>query len=275
MRRIVLAMALVAVARGANAADLPDLTDLPILRGGFRDGVNTGIPRWQGFYVGGQAGTGSSDMNFSGATSAMVAALLVNTTIEGDGQASQWPVLGKKSQQGNGVGGFVGYNAQWDDVVLGVEANYMHGNFGGSDSGTMSRFFTDSNNFTDYVNYTAAAQFKITDMGSIRARAGWAWGSFLPYVFGGVSLGQANVMKSATVSGTQVNNVAPFQTVPFSVSQSETQNNRFIYGYAAGVGVDVMLVGGLFARAEWEYLKFAGPIDTSINTVRGGVGYRF
>jgi len=36
-----------------------------------------------------------------------------------------------------------------------------------------------------------------------------------------------------------------------------------------------MLAGGLFMRGEWEYLKFVGPIDTSINTVRGGLGYRF
>lgn len=270
MRRTVLAMALVVAAHGAQAADYPE--DLPILRGSVRDGV---IPRWQGVYIGGQAGTGSSDMNFSNATSAMVASLLNGTTIEGDGHASKWPVLGKVSQKGNGFGGFVGYNSQWDDVVLGIEANYMHGSFGGNTSGTMSRFFTDSNNFTDYVDYTAAAQFKITDMGSVRARAGYAWGSFLPYMFGGVSLGQANVMKSATVSGTQVNNNPPNQTIPFSVSATESQNNRFIYGYAAGLGVDVMLAGGLFMRGEWEYLKFVGPIDTSINTVRGGLGYRF
>ncbi len=36
-----------------------------------------------------------------------------------------------------------------------------------------------------------------------------------------------------------------------------------------------MLYGGLFARAEWEYVRFTGPIDTNINTVRGGLGYKF
>ena len=63
MRRTVLAMAMVVAAHGAQAADYPE--DLPILRGSVRDGV---IPRWQGVYIGGQAGTGSSDMNFSNAT---------------------------------------------------------------------------------------------------------------------------------------------------------------------------------------------------------------
>lgn len=268
MRRIVLAMIMAGVVQGAQAADLPDL---PILRGSLREGAPT---RWAGFYVGGQAGTGASDMNFSDSTQDMVAKMLVNTGIENVGHVSEWPVLGKKSQRGDGYGGFAGYNAQWGDVVLGLEANYMHGNFGGGDSNTMSRFF-DVGTFTDFVDYTATSRFTIKDMGSVRVRAGYAWGSFLPYMFGGVSLGRADVLRSATVSGTQVNNAAPFQTVPFSVSQTEGQSNRFIYGYAAGAGLDVMLVGGLFARAEWEYLKFAGPIDTSINTVRGGLGYRF
>jgi opacity protein-like surface antigen len=48
-----------------------------------------------------------------------------------------------------------------------------------------------------------------------------------------------------------------------------------IYGYAAGLGVDVNLVGGLFLRAEWEYLRFTAAVDTSINTVRAGLGYKF
>jgi opacity protein-like surface antigen len=34
-------------------------------------------------------------------------------------------------------------------------------------------------------------------------------------------------------------------------------------------------VGGLFARAEWEYVRFTASVDTNINTVRAGLGYRF
>ena len=36
-----------------------------------------------------------------------------------------------------------------------------------------------------------------------------------------------------------------------------------------------MLIGGLFGRLEYEYLKFAAPIDTSVNTIRAGLGYKF
>jgi len=28
-------------------------------------------------------------------------------------------------------------------------------------------------------------------------------------------------------------------------------------------------------RAEWEYLRFTTTVDTNINTVRAGLGYKF
>jgi opacity protein-like surface antigen len=36
-----------------------------------------------------------------------------------------------------------------------------------------------------------------------------------------------------------------------------------------------MLAAGLFLRAEWEYVRFASSVDTSVNTVRAGLGYKF
>jgi len=272
MRGLVAAMMVAGTAQAAQAADLPDFG---ALRGPV--GINRGVVNWQGFYAGGQAGIGSSDMNFSGATSGLAGQLLWGTAMEAEGHVSQWPVLGKKSQQSHGYGGFVGYNSQWDDVVLGVEASYMHGAFGGSDSNSKPLIFSTSNGYTNDVMYQANAAFKITDMGSVRARAGYAFGSFLPYAFGGVALGRANITKSVSISGRQLNSseTPPLDNIPFSLSAASSQNGRFIYGYAAGLGVDMMLFGHVFARAEWEYLKFAGPVDTSINTVRGGIGYKF
>jgi len=47
------------------------------------------------------------------------------------------------------------------------------------------------------------------------------------------------------------------------------------FAVTAGLGVDVNLVGGLFMRAEWEYVRFTSQVDTNINTVRAGLGYKF
>jgi opacity protein-like surface antigen len=39
--------------------------------------------------------------------------------------------------------------------------------------------------------------------------------------------------------------------------------------------MDINLIGGLFMRGEWEYVRFTASVDTSINTVRLGLGYKF
>src|SRR6266705_977345 len=123
MRGVVVAAAvMLGTISGARAADLPDL---PILRGGFTDGLTTSRVNWEGGYVGGQAGYGSSDKNFNGSTSTMTAALLADTLIESAMGVSQWNLgLGKNSSRSTGYGAFLGYNQQWDDVVHGIETSY-------------------------------------------------------------------------------------------------------------------------------------------------------
>jgi len=58
------------------------------------------------------------------------------------------------------------------------------------------------------------------------------------------------------------------------VARSDLKSH-FVFGYSAGLGIDMMLVQNLFLRAEWEYLRFTSPVDVSINTVRAGLGYKF
>jgi outer membrane immunogenic protein len=274
MRRFLLVAVMFGAVSGAQAADMPDL---PILRGAFTDGLTTSRANWQGFYIGGQGGIGESDMNFKGATRTVAAHLLSGLEMEQQQQISAWPIMGKVSTRGTGFGGFAGYNSQWDDVVLGVELNYMHGKFGGSQTDSMSRFFTLPSGYTDGVTNQGTATMAISDMGTLRARAGYAVGSFLPYMFGGVALGQADIVRTAHIFGTQVNaNAAPqFRNVPFDVSATDGQYSHLIYGYSAGLGVDVQLIACLFLRAEWEYVRFTSTIDTNINTVRVGLGYKF
>ena len=60
---------------------------------------------------------------------------------------------------------------------------------------------------------------------------------------------------------------APLETL----TATDALHNHLIYGYTAGLGMDVNLMGGLFMRAEWEYLRFTSSIETTINTVRLGL----
>jgi outer membrane immunogenic protein len=274
MRLILLAAMMCGIAAGAQAADL---SDLPILRGAVTDGMTTSKVNWQGFYIGGQGAYGTSNMNFTGSTKNVAAHLLSGLEMEAEQQVSSWPIMGKVSAHGNGFGGFTGYNSQWTDVVVGVELNYMHGKFGGSQTDSMSRFFTLQSGYTDGVTYEGTGKINISDMGTLRARAGYSWGVFLPYAFAGVALGQADIVRTAHIFGTQVNPAAApgFQNVPFDVSATDAQYSKLIYGYSFGVGTDIMLISCLFLRAEWEYVRFSSAIDTSINTVRVGLGYKF
>jgi opacity protein-like surface antigen len=274
MRKLVLMAMMFGAVHSAQAADL---SDLPVLRGAFPEGLSRSSVIWQGAYIGAQAGIGQSDMNFSGATRTVAASLLDGLAMEAAGQVSQWPVLGKTSQRGEGWGGFAGYNSQWDDVVIGVELSYLHGKFGGAANGTIGRSFNDANGYTNGVTYEGAAKVSISDMGTLRARAGYVFDRFLPYMFGGVALAQADIVRSARISGIAVNPSmpVPFNVLPFDYSKTDAQYSHLLYGYTAGVGIDVNLIGGLFLRAEWEYVRFTSTVDTSINTVRGGLGYKF
>ncbi len=276
MRKLLMAAIMFGVVQSAQAADLPDL---PILRGSLPDGLSSRTVNWQGYYIGGQAGYGSADMDFSNSSSDQLSRLLANTAIESGMGVSQWPLAtGKSSQRQSAFGGFVGYNGQWEDVVLGVEASYMHGNFNGSSTATVGRISgaaLGDGNF-HAVDVTSIASQQITDMATLRGRAGYVVGSFLPYMFGGFALGNANIVRSVTVSDAWgPTQAAALAATPVVLSASTAQHNHLLVGYSAGLGVDISLMAGLFMRAEWEYTHFSGSVDTSINTVRAGLGYKF
>jgi len=274
MRRFLLAAVMFGAAAGAQAADL---SDLPILRGAFTDGLSTTKVNWQGYYIGGQAGYGSSDENFKGSNTNMLAALISDNVIQEMGVA-QWNLgLGKNSARAPGYGVFTGYNWQYEDVVVGLEASYLHGSFGGTSSAfkalRSSSVLSDS--FFHNVSVTSSASIAISDMATFRARAAYTYGCFLPYLFGGFALGNANITRSVRVTdGVSLAPLGPF-TALRPLSAEDAVHNHLIYGYTAGLGIDVNLIGGLFLRAEWEYIRFTAAVDTNINTVRAGLGYKF
>jgi outer membrane immunogenic protein len=271
MRRFLLVAAIVGTATVAQAADLPD-----VLRGSFTAPVTR--TNWQGFYVGGQAGYGASDENFNGSTRSMTAALLANTLIESAMGVSQWNLgLGKDSARSSGYGAFAGYNSQWTDVVFGVEMSYLHGKFGGSTTASEGRSSGTalSDGFIHDVTATSSAAIAISDMATFRVRGGYAWGCFLPYLFGGFALGNADISRSVLVQDRVRLPTDPQSIALAPLSAEEIVHNHLIYGYSAGLGVDINLVGGLFLRGEWEYIRFTSTVDTNVNTVRAGLGYKF
>jgi len=246
-----------------------------VLRGSL--GGYTPVTNWQGFYFGGQGAYGTSSENFNGSTNSMLEALISNLVVAETGIGQSNLQLGKVSAHTSGYGAFAGYNWQWDDVVAGLEMSYVHGNMGGTASA--SEAFTTTNTLSDglfhSVSATSSSQIAISDMATFRARAGYAFGCFLPYAFGGGALGNASITQSVTVQDAASTNIlGPFTSfLPLMATKGTA--DHMIYGYTAGLGMDIKLVGGLFMRAEWEYSRFVDQVDTSVNTVRAGLGYKF
>ncbi|MDU6493228.1 MAG: porin family protein, partial [Bradyrhizobium sp.] len=76
MRSLVMAVSVFGMVSAAQAADMPDL---PVLRGGLTEGLNGARANWDGYYVGGQFGYGTSDMDFSGGQRALTNYIFRNT----------------------------------------------------------------------------------------------------------------------------------------------------------------------------------------------------
>lgn len=251
MRRLLLAAVLLGAASGAEAADLP------FLRGSFTDGLSTTRVVWQGYYVGGQADWGSIDSWVPTGTNGD----MQSTFLPPVGVAYNWQPLGRAHSLNGGYGAFAGYNSQWEDVVVGLEANYIHGGFRAVSSSTGNTYNPDlSVASTTYSN----AVLKVSDFGSLRVRAGYIMGCFLPYAYLGAGLGSQTVERSVSA--------VPGPLLPAWTADAKT---KLVYGYSAGLGVDIMLVGGLFTRVEYEYQRVTSNIESSINTVRLGLGYKF
>jgi outer membrane immunogenic protein len=272
MRGVLLAVAMFAISASAHAADMPDF-----LRGSVGEPTVPG--NWQGYYVGGQGAWASSTQTFSGSTmDHSVFANLVSGSVVGQIPGITGPTpLGTSSKGSAAYGAFTGYNWQWTDVILGAEMSYLHGSLGGGVSA--ARQFASSAALSDGLFHnptvTSTSTFAVSDYATFRARAAYAYNCFLPYAFGGFALGYADVSTSARINDF----VSPVAGGPFTASSTligtHTGENHLIYGYTAGLGIDINLMAGLFVRAEWEYVRFTQQVDANINTLRLGLGYKF
>jgi opacity protein-like surface antigen len=275
MRRLALALGLIGFAGGAFAADypLPPIAHEPIA---YVPGFPAYFP-WQGFYAGGQL-TGANAMgDFTSSTMPLLALALRELALENEERVSSWQVLGKAEARAAGFGGFGGYNAQFENAIIGVEFNYTHA----SNLTVSAPVFpvgrqspSLSNGTVDDVVLTGSGTLQIHDFGTLRARFGWVIDNFVPYATIGLAAARADLVASVTCQCVQV---LPPPLIDFSFTQSMTRNDAFLFGFAGGFGVDVALTRNLFGRAEYEYVQFSpvASIASHIHTGRVGLGLKF
>jgi outer membrane immunogenic protein len=212
-------------AEQAMAADWPG--DAP-LRGSF---ATKGPMRWDGVNFGGQLGY---------------------TNLNGNFETSNLAVpLGKSVTSNSSYGGFLGYNFQWDELVVGFDVGFNHASpLETSTTGSVQ---------TSTTTTVATSSLKLSDFGTFRMRGGYAIGQFLPYGFLGAAVGRLSY--STTVNGLVTG----------------SKGDAYAAGFVAGLGMDVALLPNVFLRGEWEFVAFApvGGIRANTNTGRVGLGVRF
>ncbi len=271
MRRLLAVLGLIGVTANAFAGDLPTLRGSEV----FQPVAPACCQRWGGLYFGGQLGIGVASMDFSGATQDLIAHVLRNTQLQVEQSPSTWQVLGKVDKTGSSFGGFVGFNNAWESLILGVEFNYSRTNHS-TDAPVfpITRVVGVGSN-TDTTTITGAASMSIIDVATLRARAGYEVGNFLPFFMIGVAAGRADVARSATAIVTEAPPNAPPATFVFS--EANTKQGAFIFGWALGGGIDAMILPNVFLRGEYEFVAFSPifGIKASINTARVGLGVKF
>ena len=286
----------------ARAADL----DYDFLRGPDYDPpVAVTAIDWSGVYVGGHGGYSSAALGFQRSYQPLIIQQTHNSTAESDFGASN--LLTSKPRRVGDVsfGGYAGYNVQFDDVVLGIEVDYTSFGRSGSSSDGISRFKTNSLGYLETVSLNGASSTKINDFGTIRARAGYAFGNLLPYVTGGFAIGRARIADGVFIEDSGYNAttynanqaltvgkpayVENFGYRPGTFSQTDpttgVPNSTYINksktktvgGVALGGGLEYAITPNILLRAEYQYVLF-NDFDghkANLNTVRGGAAVKF
>lgn len=177
------------------------------------------VYNWTGPYIGIQGGGGWGHSDFSA------------------------PFAGSSNLSGGLVGGTLGYNWQVNNMVLGIETDIAWSNIRGS-SACGAGFSCETRN-----NW----------LGTTRARVGFAYDRFMPYVTGGLAYGGVK----GSVSGVG--------------SSSDTKA-----GWTIGGGIEAAIAGPWTAKLEYLYVDL-GNADSVLgsttsfrtNIVRAGLNYRF
>jgi opacity protein-like surface antigen len=223
MRRLVCGLLLAGVAAPAFAGDI----DNSLLRGSTTDfPMPHPYVRWSGFYGGGQVSADFHGVGFNNDGNSTITQFKSGDPVLAAVALNPLLPLGSLTTKGLSYGGFVGYNYQIDDVVLGLELDLSHANSTSTANqnqaatpGQLANGTITQNGQTTTANCTAcypivapgnlngfqtitrsifynpssvttqnSATAALRDYGTARIRGGWAYDNFLPYVAVGLSV---------------------------------------------------------------------------------------
>ena len=202
---------------------------------------------WSGLYVGVHAGYGWGDFDFRNPAVTVAAP---GTAFPGGALTAGLPL--ERSFDGNSVigGAQVGANAQWGNLVVGVEGDISWAGIEGSVRSTSGPFTIPG--VPGAVTTVEGASADLEFLATVRGRLGFAFNNMLVYGTGGVAFGRVTSAGDVTAS------IGP-QFLTLASTGQETH-----VGWTAGAGVEAMLTPNLSAKVEYLYAdlgweKHSGP----------------
>lgn len=197
---------------------------------------------WNGFYLGGSIGgafdTADLDLELNG---------FWDTNLPHTRDAAEG--LGSKNLDANGLlaGGFVGYNHQWNNWVLGFEAGIDY--LGLRDSFNSGRQFVGG----DGGNAVSLRQsYETHYLATVAPRLGYAWNRLMFYGTGGLAFGDVRFSQK----------LLEFD----SGLKQEGSSDDTEVGWMVGAGTEYCLTQHWRARLEYRYTDL-GCADFSTNAV--------
>jgi outer membrane immunogenic protein len=230
-------VALLAIVPTIALTQIASAADMPVKAPSYKAPAMAPLYNWTGPYVGivGGYGWGHSDQTDPGIPF-------------GDGSFAV---------HGGIIGGTLGYNWQQGPWVFGVEGDYSWADISGS---------SDACGASSGIPHNCGT--KLESLGTLRGRIGYALGAagnWLPYVTGGLAVGELNAWDDF-----------------FPASGSD-----FRAGWTVGGGVEVGLTQNWTAKIEYLYVDLGSrdmfdivpgvpeTVSFTANIIRGGINYRF
>lgn len=277
--RLLTALALSAIATAPALG-----ADFPVLRGGFAPlsapAGEADQTQWEGFYAGGHYQY-SAGRFLSPVTSpnTLMPNFYNGSSVPAGFQIADVYSLGLGTRNRGGFGGFVGYNWIFGDAMVGLEADVTKLSLGYTSVQSLTRTnLVAPGGQVGSATLTGSTSAKLDGYATIRARAGWAAGSYMPYMTGGIAVGKGSYGSTLDLQYAAADPAAPPVLPAISGQQTQSIGKKDVYvlGGTLGAGVDVLLAANILLRAEYQYVRFFGTsIPLDLHTVRAGVGVKF
>jgi outer membrane immunogenic protein len=202
-------------------------------------------PNWTGFYTGVFGGykfsSVDTDLDLGGGWAPPIAAIIERHQPD------------NLDNSGGEAGGLIGYNYQWNNWVLGIEA--AGGYLWARDSKATGTFdLLEIRNPIEAFNVDNS--FKTHYLVTVAPRIGYAFCRWLPFVTGGVAIGDLDYSWSISDVGAISHGLGFLRE---SGSKSETNA-----GWMVGGGLEYALTDHWHLRAQYQYIDLGSvEFDTS------------